>query len=307
MTSPAPPPLDAPPGLDLARKVAIVSVAANIVLSLANVGVGLMAGSRSAVAAGIEFGADAVAALLVYGGLVLAGRPPDRDHPYGHGRAEILTGLILGVILVLTGLTIASQSLHGFREAHPPPEARAMVPLVIAALVKSALMAVKFRYGRRVGSAALVADAWNDTVDILSAVAALTGLGLTLYDAHRFLAADHFGGVAVGVIVVGTGLTIIRNTSLELMDTMPSAALIRAIRASGHRVPGVRGVEKCWARKTGLRYHVDIHVEVDPGMPVVDAHDIAERVRHQIRGDLPEIADVLVHIEPAPKPAPPRG
>ena len=123
MTSPAPPPLDAPPGLDLARRVAIVSVAANIVLSLANVGVGLMAGSRSAVAAGIEFGADAVAALLVYGGLVLAGRPPDREHPYGHGRAEIVTGLILGVIRVPTGLTIANQSLYGFREAHAPPEA----------------------------------------------------------------------------------------------------------------------------------------------------------------------------------------
>ena len=88
---------------------------------------------------------------------------------------------------------------------------------------------------------------------------------------------------------------------------MPPAALIRAIRASGHRVPGVWGVEKCWARKTGLRYHVDIHVEVDPGMPVIDAHNIAERVRHQIRGDFPEIADVLVHIEPAPKPAPPQG
>lgn len=307
MTSSIPPPLDVPPGLDLARKVAMVSVATNIVLSLANVSVGLMAGSRSAVAAGVEFGADAVAALLVYGGLVLAARPPDREHPYGHGRAEIVTGLILGMMLVVTGFTIADQSLVGFRLPHPPPAAAAVVPLVIAALVKGVLMAVKFRYGRLVGSAALVADAWNDTVDILSAVAALVGLGLTVYDAQRFLAADHFGGVAVGVIVIGTGLMIIRNTSLELMDTMPSAVLIRAIRTSSHKIPGVRGVEKCWARKTGLRYHVDIHVEVDPAMPVVDAHDIAERVRHQIRGDLPQIADVLVHIEPAPKPAPPRA
>ena len=297
---------DAARGLDLARRIAFASVAVNIVIALANVGIGLVAGSRAAVAAGIEFGADAVAALLVYGGLVIAERPPDRDHPYGHGRAEILTGLILGVMLVLTGIAIATQAVGDVWEIHAPPAAMAVVPLVAAAIVKGALMALKFRVGRRVGSAALVADAWNDTVDILSAAAALTGLGLTLYDPQRFLAADHFGAFAVGLIVIGTGLMIVRNTSLELMDTMPPATLIADIRAASHRVPGVRGVEKCWARKTGLRYHVDLHLEVDPDMPVVEAHDIAERVRQQVRRDVLEVADVLVHIEPAPV-APPRA
>lgn len=295
-------PLAASPGLELARRIAAVSVSANIVLSLANVGIGLIAGSRSTVAAGVEFGADAVAALLVYGGLLIAARPPDREHPYGHGRAEIVTGLILGVMLILTGIAIATQSLRDFGDVHPPPAAGAVIPLAVAGAVKGILMGVKFRVGHRVGSAALVADAWNDTVDILSAVAALCGVGLTLYDPQRFLAADHFGGVAVGLIVIATGLAVVRNTSLELMDTMPPAGLIRAIRASSQRVPGVTGVEKCWARKTGLRYHVDLHVEVDPVMPVIDAHDVAERVRHRIRQDLPEIADVLVHIEPAPRP-----
>lgn len=286
---------------DVARRVAMGSVSANIVLSVATVGIGAAAGSRSAVAAGVEFGADAVAALLVYGGLLIAARPPDQEHPYGHGRAEIVTGLILGVILIVTGVTIATESLRDFQLVHPPPAAVAIGPLLVAGAVKSVLMAVKFRVGRRIGSAAIVADAWNDTVDILSAVAALVGLGLTLYDADRFLAADHFGGFAVGLLVVLTGLGVVRRTSLELMDTMPPAALIRAIRAASHRVAGVRGVEKCWARKTGLRYHVDLHLEVDPGMPVIDAHDIAERVRRQVRQDVPEIADVLVHIEPAPE------
>jgi len=306
MTFPPPSRTHAEPGLDLARRIAFVSVAANIVIALANVGVGLMAGSRAAVAAGIEFGADAVAALFVYGGLVIAARPPDREHPYGHGRAEILTGLILGLMLILTGTAIATQSLQGVSDTHVPPAAIAMFPLAAAAAVKGALMAIKFRVARRVRSAALRADAWNDSVDILSAIAALVGLGLTLYDPVRFLAADHFGAFAVGLIVIGTGLVVVRNTSLELMDTMPSAALIAAIRAASYRVAGVRGVEKCWARKTGLRYHVDLHLEVDPEMPVVDAHGIAEQVRQQVRRDVPAVADVLVHIEPAPE-APPRA
>jgi cation diffusion facilitator family transporter len=291
-------------GLDLARRIAILSVVANIVLALANVGIGLLAGSRAAVAAGIEFGADAVSALLVYGGLVIAARPPDRDHPYGHGRAEIVTGLILGVVLVLVGVGVATRALTTLETVHPVPDARALIPLLTAAAVKSGLMTLKFRVGRRVGSAALVADAWNDTVDILSAGAAITGLGLTLYNPADFLAADHFGASAIGLIMVVTGLRIVHSTTLELMDTMPPSELIRSIRTSSQRVPGVRGIEKCWARKTGLQYHVDIHVEVDPAMSVTDAHDIAERVRHQVRGDVPEIADVLVHIEPAPPPAP---
>jgi len=302
MTPSPPARRDAARALDIARRIALGSVSANIVLSLANVGIGATAGSRSAVAAGVEFGADAVAALLVYGGLLIAARPPDREHPYGHGRAEIVTGLLLGVMLILTGVGIATQSLRDFQDVHPPPAAVAIVPLLVAGAVKSVLMAVKFRVGGRVGSAALVADAWNDTVDILSAAAALVGLGLTLYDAERFLAADHFGGFAIGLIVVATGFSVVRNTALELMDTMPPADLIRAIRSASYRVPGVRGVEKCWARKTGLRYHVDLHLEVDPDMPVVDAHDIAERVRRQVRQEVPEIADVLVHIEPAHEP-----
>jgi len=294
-------------GLELARRIAILSVIANIVLALANVGLGLLAGSRAAVAAGIEFGADAVSALLIYGGLLIAARPPDRDHPYGHGRAEIVTGLILGVVLVLVGVGVATRALASLEVARPVPDARALVPLFIAATVKSGLMLLKFRVGRRVGSAALVADAWNDTVDILSALAAIIGLGLTLYNPTDFRAADHFGAFAIGLIMVVAGLRIIRSTTLELMDTMPPSELIRSIRISSQQVPGVRGIEKCWARKTGLRYHVDLHVEVDPAMSVTDAHDIAERVRHQVRGDVPEIADVLVHIEPAPPPTPQRS
>ena len=283
----------------LGRRIAVVSIAANVSLSLANIIVGLMAGSTSVVAAGVEFGMDAVAAALVYAGFAIATRPPDREHPYGHGRAEIVTGLILGVLLVLTGLSISAQSLRNYRLQHPPPASHATWPLSAAILVKSVLMAVKFRYGRRIRSTALVADGWNDSVDILAGGAALVAVGLTLYDPDRFLAADHFGGFAVGLIVVATGLGVTRNTSLELMDTMPPAELINSIRASAHRIEGVSGVEKCWARKTGLWYHVDLHLEVDPRMSVADAHGIAERVRHQIRRDMPEVADVLVHVEPA--------
>ena len=135
-------------------------------------------------------------------------------------------------------------------------------------------------------------------MDILSAAAALCALGLTLYDPRRFLPADHYGGFAVGLFVIYTGLRVLRETSLDLMDTMPPTELIERIKTTALQVAGVRGVEKCYARKTGLQHHVDLHVEVDPEITVAEAHEIATNVRLHVRQALPEIADVLVHVEP---------
>lgn len=291
--------------LRLAQRLAVTSLVANVALAAGNVVVGLLAGSPSVVATGVEFAGDAATSALLYAGFLIAGRPADSDHPYGHGRAETVVGLVLGVLLVLTGGGISSQSMRYYDLQHPPPATSGVYTLLAAMAVKAVLMATKFRVGRTIRSAALVADAWNDSVDILSSATALTALGLTLYDPTRFLAADHFGGFAVGLLVIITGLGVARDTSLQLMDTMPPQDLMDRIRASAHRVAHVRGVEKCWARKTGLRYHVDLHLEVEASMTVAEAHGVAEQVRHRIRHDVPEISDVLVHVEPAPPSAGP--
>jgi cation diffusion facilitator family transporter len=143
-----------------------------------------------------------------------------------------------------------------------------------------------------------VADAWNDAVDIVSAMAAMGALLLTFSDPARFLAADHYGGFAVGLVVVYTGLRVIRDASLELMDTMPPPNVLDDIRNEALAVEEVWAVEKIWARKTGLRYHVDLHLQVDPLMTVSASHDVAGAVRRRIRERLPNVADVLVHVEP---------
>ncbi len=290
-------------GVAIGLRVAAISVLANVLLSVSNVLLGLRAGSTSVVAAGFEFAGDVLAASLVYLGFSIASRPADHNHPYGHGRAEVLSGLVVGVLLFFAGATIAVQSLRGFDVRHPAPDVSGIWPLLAAIVVKSALMSFKFGLGRRVGSSSLVADGWNDAVDILAGFAALTALGLTLSNPEHFLAADHFGGFAVGLIVISIGLRVVRETSLELMDTMPSRTLMERIRAAACQIDGARAVEKCWARKTGLRYHVDLHLEVDPTMTVADSHGVAERVRHRVRDEVPEVEDVLVHVEPFPGPA----
>jgi cation diffusion facilitator family transporter len=175
-----------------------------------------------------------------------------------------------------------------------------MWPLAVSIVLKFFLSAYKMRTGRKIGSSALVADAWNDAVDMLSGSVALIAVGLSILRPALFHNADPIGGVLVGSIIIVLGFKVIRETTLHLMDTMPDAKTMKEIRASALTVAGALGVEKCFARKTGLRYHVDLHLEVDPDLTVRDSHSIAEQVRNKVKHDLPWVADVLVHVEPHP-------
>src|SRR5581483_6385098 len=167
-------------------------------------------------------------------------------------------------------------------------------------LAKSALAVFKFRHGRKLGSDALTADAWNDAMDTLSAAVALGAVRLALSHPGRFPDADRYGGFLVGLIVIGVGARVAYGTAMQLMDTMPDARMMDQIRSVAATVPGARAVEKCFARKTGLRYHVDLHLEVDPEMTVRQSHEIAHDVQMRIRDTLEWVADVLVHVEPSP-------
>ncbi len=283
------------------QKVALGGMIVSGGLAVVKIVTGIMAGSISVVADGLESVGDVLASGLVFLGLTVAAKPPDWNHPYGHGRAETLTALLVGLTLVSAGVAISVHALLAVGEAHRPPAAYAIWPLIASIGIKGVMGAVKYRTGKKIGSAALGADAWNDAVDIVSGLTALSAVSLTLHDPQRFLAADSYGGFAVGLIVIFTGLRVAHDTGLQLMDTMPDDRMMQTIRDAARQVSGVEGVEKCFARKTGLQYHVDLHLEVDPEITVRSSHDIAERVRQRIRHDLDWVADVLVHVEPSPR------
>ncbi len=281
------------------QRVAALGMVVSGALAVVKIVAGLHGHSTSVLSDGLESGGDVFSSGFVLLGLTLAAKPPDADHPYGHGRAEILTGLLIGLVLAAGGTLISFASVEHLGESRLAPASYVIWPLLASLAAKSGLAAFKFRYGGRLWSAALVADAWNDTMDCLSAFVALVSVGLALWNSARFLDADRYGGFVVGLIVISAGLRVSRDTALQLMDTMPEENLMMQIRATATTVPGVKGVEKCFARKTGLRYHVDLHLEVDPEMTVRQSHEIAQAVRVRIRETLNWVADVLVHVEPA--------
>ncbi len=181
------------------------------------------------------------------------------------------------MILAASGVLISFESLHLANVPSHSPASYAVWPLLASITIKSIMSAAKLRYARKIGSSGLAADGWHDTVDILSGCTALLGLGITLFDPERFSAADHIAGSAIGVIIVLLGIRVVRDTMLQLMDTMPDPEAMDRIRTVGLAVPGVLGIEKCFARKTGLKWHVDLHLEVDPAMSVYESHEIATR------------------------------
>jgi cation diffusion facilitator family transporter len=269
-------------------------------LALVKIVTGLAGHSTAVVADGLESAGDVFTSGFVLLGLTIAAKPADENHPYGHGRVEILTGLLIGLVLTAGGALISFGALQKLGQPRPLLASYVVWALLASLAAKTALAAFKFQYGRKLQSAALIADAWNDAMDTLSAVAALIAVGLALHDPVRFLDADRYGAFIVGLIVVFTGVRVAYETAMQLMDTMPADRLMNQIRAAAATVPGARGVEKCFARKTGLRYHVDLHLEVDPDLTVRQSHEIAHQVRLRILQTLDWVADVLVHVEPAP-------
>jgi len=282
------------------RRVAFWSILVSACLAASNLRGGWLAGSTSVFAIGLEFVGDVISSTVVLMGMLIGAKPADSNHPYGHGRIETITGLAVGFILVAGGIGISYRSLQEVDKTHDPPGLFAVWLLLGTIATRSIMSTVKFRTGRRIRSASLVADAWNDAVDILSATAALVALGLTLYRPEQFRAADHYGGFAVGLVIVFTGLSVLRDGSMELMDVMPDLLFLEEIRRVAASVPGALGVEKCRARKSGVQYYVDLHLEVDPNLTVWESHELAGQVRSRLRQELAWIADVLIHVEPSP-------
>jgi len=284
--------------LALAKRVTLIGMAVSGSLSVAKMLVGWIGHSTAVFADGLENGGDVFGSGLILYALYVASIPPDKEHPYGHGRSETIAGLTVGLLLAASGLVICYGS---FRRLHTPTEAPqlfAIWPMVASIIVKGALAIGKFSYGKRLESAAIQADAWHDAIEILSGFVALVALALSLYDQEHFAAADHVGGFIVGLIVLLTAFHVVRDTSRDLMDAMPDDERIEQIRRIALAVAGISGVEKTYARKTGLQYHVELHLEVDPIMTVQDSHELATATRFLIREKLDWVADVVVHVEP---------
>ena len=188
-------------------------------------------------------------------------------------------------------------------QPHQPPAPFTLIVLLLVVIVKEGLFRFVSREGKAVDSSAVKTDAWHHRSDAITSVAAGIGISVALIGGKGFEAADDVAAIAAAGVIAWNGWHLLRPALDELMDTAPSHEVIDRIRQIASTTPGVDSVEKCFVRKVGYQYFVDMHVEVDPQMTVLRSHKIAHDVKDKIRDAVPAVSDVLVHIEPLKIPA----
>jgi len=282
------------------RRAALFGLTVALVLGTAKLIGGLWGHSLALLSDAIHSLGDALALASVWGALVWAQWPADREHPYGHTRAEAVAGCNIALVLILSALWVGWEALHTLGEPSPVPEAFTLVIAFLSVVLNEVLYRYSSRVARRTGSGAVLAASWDQRLDALGSLAVLIGLALAQWGGPAWHAADHVAALVVALVILWAGSGLFWASLQELMDRQADPEILEAVRREARAVQGVRGVEKLRVRKTGLEHLVDIHIEVDPEISVREGHGIGHAVKDCLMSRFPTVKDVLVHIEPAP-------
>ncbi|MEI6083239.1 MAG: cation diffusion facilitator family transporter [Verrucomicrobiota bacterium] len=279
-------------------RATVLGMATNVVLAGVKFTAGVLGNSYALIADAIESLADVFSSIIVWRGVVIADKPADDDHPYGHGRAETLATAIVSVMLIGAAVVILVQSINEIHTPHHVPEKFTLYVLLGVVFVKETLYRFVGRVGNEVQSIAVKADAWHHRSDAITSAAAALGISVALIGGEDFRSADDLAAIFAALIIAWNGYRLLRPAVGELMDEVPDDGLIEEVRTISLQVAGVRRVEKCLARKMGYGYLVDMHIEVDADLSVAAAHGLAHQVKDAIRARQPRVNDVTIHIEP---------
>ena len=277
----------------------LIGIVANIFLAAIKGTAGFLGNSYALIADAIESTTDIASSLIVWSGLKIAALPPDADHPYGHGKAEPLAAVVVSLTLIAAAIGIAIQSVREILIPHHAPAAFTLAVLVLVVVTKETLFRFVFSVGQGINSTAVKSDAWHHRSDAITSAAAFVGISISLIGGVGYESADDWAALFACTIILFNAYRILRPALNEVMDSAPSSDVDRSIRQAAQHVEGVIALEKCFVRKMGFSYYVDLHVTVEGDLSVRHGHDIARQVKQAIRNSNPNVAGVLVHIEPS--------
>jgi len=286
------------PPLQRGLKTTLIGIVANAALAVAKGIAGYLGNSYALVADAIESASDVVSSGIVYLGLKVAARPPDENHPYGHGKAEPLAALTVSLALLGAAAVIALQSVREIATPHHAPAPFTLVVLVLVVLTKETLFRLVFRVGHEVDSIAVKTDAWHHRSDAITSSAAFVGISIALIGGVGYESADDWAALLASAVITYNAARFLRASLNELTDASPSRDLEIQVRRVAGSFPGVIALDKCFVRKMGLDYFVDLDVIVDGGIAVREGHRIAHGVQEALRRTNPRISRVYVHVEP---------
>ena len=262
----------------------------------AKLAAGLLGHSYAMVADACESFGDVMSSCVTLYSLRVAAEPPDSAHPSGHGRAETLASAVTALALIVGGGLIFWHALGSLGEPRPAPRLWTLLVLVPVIAAKERMFHWIYARGKEVGSLALMAEAWHQRSDVVTSVAALAGITAAWFGG--WVHADSWAAMLASLWLIGTGLWLLGPTLHELMEGSVDPQLLEFISETSRSCPGILGIDKVWVRKLGMRLMVDLHVEVDPDISVQEGHRLSHEVKNKLQAELPQVRDVMVHVEP---------
>lgn len=275
------------------------SIGGNLLLAFIKWAAGYFGNSYALIADAIESTTDIFSSVLILIGLHYASRPADKNHPYGHGRLEPLITFIVVAFLVISACVIAYQSIVNIRTPHELPRVYTLFVLIPLVLWKEFSFQFMIRKAKTTNSSSLKADAWHHRSDAITSVAALIGISIALFLGKGYESADDWAALFASGFILYNSYKIFRPALSEMMDEDLYEYLVTDIRKVATTVAGVEGTEKCFVRKAGMIYHVDLHATVNGNLTVTQGHDIAHKLKDKLKQEIPQLGHVLIHIEPA--------
>ncbi len=279
----------------------IVGIIASIFLAIVKGTAGILGNSYALIADAIESTADVFTSIIVLTGLKIASKPRDINHPYGHGKAEPIAGMIVASALFVAAIIIIIQSAHEIITPHHAPASFTLIVLVAVVITKELLFRFVIKVGENIESIAVKNDAWHHRSDAITSLAAFIGISIALIGGEGYEEADDYAALFASVIIIINAYRLFKPAFFEIMDTAPPPQVLEDIRVAASKVDGVQAIDKCYVRKMGIEFFVDIHVVVNRDIPVHAGHLIGHNVKDELMSFNPKITDVLVHIEPTPQ------
>lgn len=283
---------------DSAIRTTYFSIAGNTALALIKGFAGFFGNSYALIADAIESTTDIFASLLVLWGFKYAKRPADENHPYGHGKIEPLITFLVVAFLVTSATVIAYESLIHIRTPHKSPSSWTLIILGAIIIWKEASYRIVMARGKRMNSTSLQADAWHHRSDAITSVMAFIGISVAVILGEGYETADDWAALLASGFILYNSYLIFRPALGEIMDEHQYDDLIEEIRTKSLEVNGILGTEKCFIRKSGMRYHVDLHAIVDGKISVKEGHQLAHQLKDYLRTQIDQLGHVLIHIEP---------
>ena len=274
------------------------SIIGNTLLALIKGLAGFFGHSYALIADAIESTTDIFASLLVLFGLKYATRPADDNHPYGHGKIEPLITFLVVAFLVTSATVIAYTSIQNIQTPHETPRPWTLIVLGCIIVWKEISFRIVIRKSRETNSSSLKADAWHHRSDAITSVMAFIGISIALLFGEGFETADDWAALFASAFILYNSYLIFRPALGEVMDEHLYDDLLEEIRAEAIKVSGIVGTEKCFIRKAGMKYHVDLHAIVDDDISVRAGHEIAHHLKDHLMAVIPSLEHVLIHIEP---------